>query len=522
LWQEAASRLIHRHPADNRRQAPPPPHPNASGLPIVNSPVTLKVFVRQSEYVKTDWNDMLQWQEMEKKTGIHIDWTLVLGSAAQEKRNLAIASGDLPDIFWGADFTNGEFQNYVDQGVFVALSDLIQNYGPNIKARFDGDPSIRRGLTLPDGKIYSLPKISENVNQRIFGKTWYYKPVLDELKLTIPETTDELLTFLRTIKTKKPDLIPLQLATGSDFFGYTVLVGGAYGIFNRGQNSPMIDFDTTTGKVRLIAASDRYREVLQYLSTLYSEKLIPQDIGMGTLQNLNIQASQAKIAVFMYNHTVPAGKEADNYINAEAALKGPYGDQIMPILSPKIQQVPAFMITMKNKYPVESMKWINYIWSPEGELLYFMGIKGVSYEERPNGELHYTDIITRNPNGLNLDEAISLYSIWPASNTAIVRQVKYALDHPDGNPKFVAVGRLLEPFTPKELWSGFWFTETENTEINSISVDLEAYIIQARTEFITGKRSFNTWNNYLNDIRRMRGDRYLQLNQAVYDRYTKG
>ena len=49
-------------------------------------PLTLKFFVRQSSYVKSDWNDMLQWQEMEKITGIHVDWELVDASAALEKR----------------------------------------------------------------------------------------------------------------------------------------------------------------------------------------------------------------------------------------------------------------------------------------------------------------------------------------------------------------------------------------------------------------------------------------------------
>ena len=93
-------------------------------------------------------------------------------------------------------------------------------------------------------------------------------------------------------------------------------------------------------------------------------------------------------------------------------------------------------------------------------------------------------------------------------------------DHPDGNSKFVAVVEKYAPYIPEELWNGFWYTSEENEEIQSIATDLDAYIIQARTEFITGKRSFDDWDNYLSDISKMRGDRYLELTQAAYERYA--
>ena len=487
-----------------------------------DEPLTLKFFVRQSSYVEQDWNDMLQWQEMEKITGIHIDCELVDASAALEKRTLALASGDYPDVFWGADFTTDEFQKYVDQGIFIPLEDLIQEHAPNIQAVLDEDESIRKALTLPDGHIYSLPKISLNVNQRIWGKMWYSQPILDELGQEIPETVDEFMAYLRMVKEQKPELIPFTCdnETADPFLRYVGMIGGAYGIFDRGITSPNFDYDEEEGKVRFIPVSEEYKEVLQLVNSMYTEGLIPQNLDNHTIDKLNIYGSQGQLASFMYNHTVPAGTYADDYVNAEAPLIGPEGKQLEVICSPKIQVIPSFMICSTNKNPVETIQWLDYLYSEEGEKLFYMGIEGVSYTEDENGELHYVDSITNNPDGLTLDEAISLYSVWPASNVSCVRQVKYALDHPDGNSKFVAVGEKYAPYIPEELWNGFWYTSEENEEIQSIATDLDAYIIQARTEFITGKRSFDDWDNYLSDISKMRGDRYLELTQAAYERYA--
>ena len=487
-----------------------------------DEPLTLKFFVRQSSYVEQDWNDMLQWQEMEKITGIHIDWELVDASAALEKRTLALASGDYPDVFWGADFTTDEFQKYVDQGIFIPLEDLIQEHAPNIQAVLDEDESIRKALTLPDGHIYSLPKISLNVNQRIWGKMWYSQPILDELGQKIPETVDEFMAYLRMVKEQKPELIPFACdnETADPFLRYVGMIGGAYGIFDRGITSPNFDYDEEEGKVRFIPVSEEYKEVLQLVNSMYTEGLIPQNLDNHTIDKLNIYGSQGQLASFMYNHTVPAGTYADDYVNAEAPLIGPEGKQLEVICSPKIQVIPSFMICSTNENPVETIQWLDYLYSEEGEKLFYMGIEGVSYTEDENGELHYVDSITNNPDGLTLDEAISLYSVWPASNVSCVRQVKYALDHPDGNSKFVAVGEKYAPYIPEELWNGFWYTSEENEEIQSIATDLDAYIIQARTEFITGKRSFDDWDNYLSDISKMRGDRYLELTQAAYERYA--
>ncbi|MCY0357596.1 hypothetical protein OVV57_26610, partial [Klebsiella pneumoniae] len=58
--------------------------------------VTLKFMTASSPLAPADSNEKLIFKRLEEETGVHIDWTNYQSDFG-EKRNLDIASGDLPD-----------------------------------------------------------------------------------------------------------------------------------------------------------------------------------------------------------------------------------------------------------------------------------------------------------------------------------------------------------------------------------------------------------------------------------------
>src|SRR5699024_4728349 len=90
-------------------------------------------------------------------THIEGDWCLVAEEAGAERRNLTLTRGDYPEAFYRTGVPGGDIAKYGEQGVFVALNDLIDQYMPNLTARMEEYPALRTGLTFPDGNIYSLP-----------------------------------------------------------------------------------------------------------------------------------------------------------------------------------------------------------------------------------------------------------------------------------------------------------------------------------------------------------------------------
>src|SRR5699024_5510396 len=99
------------------------------------------------------------WKEYADMTNINIDWGLEPKESVSEKRNLALANENLPDVFYTASMPEGDLLKYGKQGMFLTLNDMIEEYMPNLTALFEEYPSIRKGLTFPDGNIYSLPTI---------------------------------------------------------------------------------------------------------------------------------------------------------------------------------------------------------------------------------------------------------------------------------------------------------------------------------------------------------------------------
>jgi putative aldouronate transport system substrate-binding protein len=99
-----------------------PEYLNLTGMPIVKKPITLKAFVTGSASM-VDFNEMLIWQEYEKLTGIKIEWNVVTQGAA-EKRNLLLASNDLPDMFFKGSIPVLDIISYGEQGTFIKLNPL--------------------------------------------------------------------------------------------------------------------------------------------------------------------------------------------------------------------------------------------------------------------------------------------------------------------------------------------------------------------------------------------------------------
>ncbi|MFQ7004509.1 MAG: hypothetical protein ACLRRT_13085 [Ruthenibacterium lactatiformans] len=153
---------------------------NAEGFPIVNEPITLRGMVALNANVK-DWNEHPALKRMEELTGIHIEWECVPDAGFTEKRNLAFASDDLPDIILRAKISPQEEMKYAANGQLVALDEYL-DYAPNLSALIEQDDAIRKGITMPDGHIYSCPQLNKTEGNLIHHY-WINKTWLDNLGL---------------------------------------------------------------------------------------------------------------------------------------------------------------------------------------------------------------------------------------------------------------------------------------------------------------------------------------------------
>src|SRR5699024_445365 len=124
---------------------------NKSGMPMVEEPETFSMFTgRVAQNAQAEWNDLVICNEDEVMTKLNLEWEGIDFDALDEQRNLALGGGDLPDIFFWSQLPNTDIYRYGQQGTFIELNDLIDEYAPNLSKLMEEDPSIRKAITFPD------------------------------------------------------------------------------------------------------------------------------------------------------------------------------------------------------------------------------------------------------------------------------------------------------------------------------------------------------------------------------------
>ena len=123
--------------------------------------ITLNVFAYGLTNVSQPRNEQWLWQEYEKKTGIHINWTEELPANIPTKLATIFASGDLPDMFYQMApgwVTPDMLFQYGSQGYFIQL-DKYMSQLPNLTALLQSYPSTKAAMTCPDGHMYGFPYV---------------------------------------------------------------------------------------------------------------------------------------------------------------------------------------------------------------------------------------------------------------------------------------------------------------------------------------------------------------------------
>lgn len=498
---------------------------NEEGMPIVKETIELDVFAGKAPTTADDWNDVLILNEYEEMTNMIMNWEQVPLDGLSERRNLALASGDLPDLFYAAYIPPADLLKYGQQGTFIPLNDLIDEYAPNLKRILDENPDIKKGLTFPDGNIYSFPTIySPDFTSMLIGaKPWINQEWLDQLGMDNPETTEELYEYLKAVKETdlngngEHDEIPLSSIAMERIIHW---IAGSFGIGNKGNIlHRALDIDPETNELRFYPISDEYREMLEYLNKLYSEGLIEQNIYSISVDQYLANAQEGLYgATVFFNPIELFGEEIGSKYVGGNALEGPFGDKMYAGVTSPLFQIGNFAITSENKHPEATVRWMDYFFSDEGAKMFFMGIEGVTYEETPDGPV-LKDEIVNSPDGLTVTQELAKYLINPGGGHPVMIEEDYFTGS-EANPADIEVAEKLSEYLPEEVWPTFTFTEEENNELTNYS-DISKYVDEMQAKFITGEIPFSEWDDYVKTIEDLGLEEYMRIQEQAYNRYLE-
>jgi putative aldouronate transport system substrate-binding protein len=492
-------------------------------MPIVKEPISLTFFTGKAATNGNNFEETLVWKEYAKMTNVNVKFQLVPFENLNEKRNLVLAGGDYPDAFYSSRVSSADLAKYGAQGTFIKLNDLINNYAPNFKKLMEKYPDLKKGLTMPDGGIYSFPSFysPEFLPMLIGTPLWVKQEWLEKLNMKEPTTTEEFYQYLKAVKNTdlngngQADEVPYA---GEGINPLIEQIRGAWDFGNRGLGHKFVDVDSKTNELRFFRTDPKYKEVIEYVRKLYTEGLIDKEIF--TIKPAALYAKGGKGVFGSTINPNPMTQMSQPGYYGLGALKGPHGDQVFTHIKVPIVWPGSFVITDKNKNPEATIRWIDHLYGDEGATFYFMGIEGQTYKKAADGKLEFVEEITKNPNGLTMDQALAKYITWLGGSYPGYVQEKY-FKGSETLPESVAVGKKAEQHKVKELWNAFNFTQEETEFRSTVGNDIQNYISEMEAKFISGSAPMSEWDKYVSTVDKMGVDEYMKIYKQAYDRYKK-
>lgn len=498
-----------------------------SGTKIAKDRITFNIMIRDYNGGATDYNNSSFAKYIEEKMNITLKFEVCTDGNFREKMTLAYASNKLPDMFWGmAPATN--FHNaYIKKGQLTEVGDLISKYAPNIQKMYKENPSAKYLATFDDGKSYMIPMVNANDkygDMLFINKTW-----LNNLKLSVPKTVDELYNVLKKFKSEdannngnRNDEIPMMVAGEID--------PSLYGPWGTNTYWNGFSIDKSGGKVYYGYTSEAYRNAMRYFNKLFSERLLDQNLRGTTEKDIYNRASASVQTVGVF-----AASSYSGCVSDESFVKNYV---IMPLLTVDGTEPQYYYNTYENiwaewciitsscKYPECAVRLVDTFYSTEGALLARYGAPGKDglWNYDSNGKIVF-----------NLNKMPSKYKTtgdWIKSRTPA-----YGIPHYAGKEFYSLINGAQA-----EQNSAYKYQETQVSAIYS-KVDKDhsfpkLYFTDAQAEsqnalgdygslrsdmfwkFLSGTSSLdNDWDTYVSQMNRLGLQKSVTIQQNAYNSY---
>jgi putative aldouronate transport system substrate-binding protein len=509
---------------------------NATGMPIMNEPITLTAWIEGG--ADTDWSQNVFLKEIEEKANIKLEIISTPSSDSLEKRNLMLAGDDYPDLLltdWTAILTKSDIMQFaVKEGIFLPITEYVDKYGNNMKRIFDENPAYREGSTAPDGEIYGFARFSECYHCSAYPKIYLRQDWMDKLNLEMPTNTEELREVLRAFVNEDPngngekDEIGLIGATTWNTPVEFALMGMSFQTvkpdfwLSLGSDGESVEFSPST---------DAYREGLRYIKSLYDEGLIDptsftqkEDIMAQTVRTEPhvVGMYVCDHAAMGYDNSDPV--EAENY-QILIPVAGPDGfrRQGQNANEGTITGFEA-VITDKCQYPEAAFRLIDeFFYDDDYNMMRFKGKEGLGWERAAEGaknvfggEARY--VVLSVPEEDKEENDKYGFGVGPQADVASFRlamlpEVENVYLQENYEQRITLDTQKVEEFIPEKRLEYNPFIPLEMTdEYAEIQTNLNSFVRKTIVQFITGERDIeNGWEEYLSELDSYRVDRYVEI-----------
>lgn len=503
----------------------------------------------KSDPLVTDYVDNHMTRLLEETLDCELEIVLLPSDSDDFNTKLGLmvnSPEQLPDVIF-ASLSLATVYEYGSKGAFVDLSSYVNEEGmPNF---FKNVPEEDReiminGMTSADGGVYCMTKYEPGIWNMSPYRLWMNMTWLDELGLSVPETTDDLYNVLKAFKTEDPNGngISDEMA-GYGRYGSTSganLVAALMNSFIYYDPNKLITLDETGEKAIAPFTMDAYKEGLTYLNKLYAEGLI--EPAMFTDDNDQVKANcnnEVNIIGLIASNSHSIWVDAVNNPNfldmrLIAPLEG--SDGVAYTVCSQPTATPMFYVTsqcenvdlavelgdiffdetvsISSRYGVEGEDWTN---DPEIMAKYTQVYIETGFKDAPDAVL-YNNIWPNQTN--HYWKAVNPgYRMQPVTPSATEEYLKESFSLNATSQSTVDNLNWYYKQWPEYLMPVLKYSVEEQDIYNEVYTLIRDYVRQSMAEFVTGVKDIEKeWNSYLNELDEMGLEELLKISQSAYDR----
>lgn len=356
-------------------------------------PVTFTFY--SADGLEDTWTDPVA-QMITEKTGV----TLKMDYPADSNDNrieLMVATGEYPDFV----FAKGSVSTLIRNDALIDMSDLIDEYGPNIKKLY-GDEYENLRYSSEDPSIYQLcsDKVQEETLETS-GTAQLQWAVLQENQYRVPYTLEEYTQMIRDYMEKYPmingkPVIGISIVC-SDWHWY-IMLSNPSGYMNGSADNGQWIVDDEKQEVYYKHAADGQKEYYKWLNEMYNEGILDPEFATQTHEDFVLKVAEGRVLGLL--------DEEWDYTGAEISLRADGQEEHtyagLPVTIDRSVKCPSLKqqnlavgwgigITKSCKDPVRAVRFLDWLCSDEAQILLNWGIEGVDYYYDENGKRCITE-----------------------------------------------------------------------------------------------------------------------------------
>lgn len=361
------------------------------------SPITFEYF--NADGKNGNWDNPVA-KAITEATGVTLDVSYPVASQGDAKEDVAlmIANDEYPDMI----YAKGSATDLYQAGALIDMTDLIEKYGPNIKKMY-GAEMEKLKWSQDDPGIYQLSYAG--VNQKTLttgGSCQIQWAALKENDYKYPKTPDEYEKMIKSYLAAHP-----KTDDGLDMIGITMSASDWHWMITLGNPAGLIaDASPDNGQwiiddeynVHYKHVTDEEKEYFKWLCRMYNEGILDPNFATQTDDDYIAKVASGRVvaitdAEWHYSQCeatlVADGKVDQTYVGLPVTLRE---DQVEKALLYQGTTVGwGIGITKSCEDPVRAIKFLDYLCSDEGQILYHWGIEGENYFLDDNGQPYRTD-----------------------------------------------------------------------------------------------------------------------------------